>query len=301
MKKIIYLLIQLFSLSTFAFEQSVVYRASGASIQEYNEHFRLNTFSQKPIQILNARLSNPELTFHQQNLLQSTLEQANLNPKEASHYFELFLKQTELELMTAALRETSIEILKKLRSLDIKSNFAQKRMNAFDLSKDNSVWPTKQDLLQKEILAFLNQTSNISGGEDLALYINGIRYQPQMQIGYDDQAQWMLVSNQWQPQIYFGTWNEFLSLNHTERKNWVDGDCKKPIFNDLTNFDKDRSAVFSDNCMVSANELVQNHEFQKMQLDTFDTKKTLIWTGALLALSLIAVSASGKTIRFNLK
>lgn len=301
MKKIICLFIQFFSLSAFTFEQSLVYRANGTSIQDYNEHFRLNNFNQKPIQFLNSKLNNPELTLGQQKLLQRAIEQSNLKPEKMSYYFESFLMQTENELMTVALRETSIEILKKLRSLDANSKFANERIPAFELSIDSSDWSSKQSLTQKEILNFINRTSLLPGGEDLALFINGVRFQPRMQIGFDDRAQWLLVSSQWQPQIYFGTWNEFLSLNISERKNWVDGNCKRPVFNDLNNFTGQRLAIFSDGCTASESDLVQSHEFQKMELTTFDTKKTLLWTGAVLALSFIAVSASGKSIRFHSK
>lgn len=304
MKKTICLGLAVSMLSSTSLAQLTVYRAPGADIRQYRESITGNSFRITPVDVMASRLKAADLPAELQLKLDEALTLAAQTPDRAREAYKSVLVLAIQGPRTLAVRETMKALLGRLIPMVPADEADVYRQQKVSLEKIEggaaSEWTQKPTLTQQEIKTWLTQLKSKPGGEDAALFFNGVLWNERWDLNAQDTGQWIVLSSQWKPKLFEGTWAEFLMQPAQEPVNWVKGSCDQPEIQDLGFAPREKMAFFDFKCQGEGlSQAPIYHDPAIESRSRFDGKKTLMWTVIAVGLGMLALSASGKKLRIN--
>lgn len=285
--------------------QTVLFRHSGASFANYKTALLSASFRQSPADELERRLKTDELPLPLQRELETVLQTAAQTSAQAAFLFEDFYRKLEQEPRSTAVRETMRSLLERLlpESTAERRRFLRIQIEMLEaLQAPSAELKLQSSLLQREIQARLLSLQRFPGGEDVVLFWNGVRWNERLSVTNEQSSQWILISSQWKPRLFTGTWSEVSGKIGTDFSDWVTGTCDEPVYQDaLFVPENQRETLFDSDCIADRAHFQPTASPVESRTSTsfYETWKPVIWTGLAATVVAMIISTGGKKIQVH--
>lgn len=244
--------ISIFCQSLLLEASNIVVREPNAALDKYYQYLRQNIQNQTPMDYYESYYKKQPVP---ENLLK-TVEQFKFDGSQDN--FETF---KSLAFQSVASSE--------------KKNFIIYLKNKYQIPKQ-APW-NQIGLIQK-----VKQWRRLPGGEDLALFIDGVRWMEDQELETNVTYQWTLLSSSWAPIHFNGCADQFINQSLEPIKYWINGDQNHYDWNTLDLLIGHQRQIFWGLDQITWDNGLEKHLiFQEQKIESEFIKSKWTWLGAV--------------------